>query len=258
MVFTSTTPPPDDVSLSGHDGAGLSIRNIVNPAQSAATVLFGGLGHMSYENKNMKEQIETLKLYADQKTINEEVLYAYRAQDLMTADSLPFIAKFDKQHDNRFVATGFNKFGMTNSVLSSMIIRDLITENDNDYKDLLDPYRKKSTFQQLKQQMTNPLHVVESETKHMTESHTDIEKLEIDSGQGTVASDGMAKKGVYRHDNDYYVVSNRCTHMGCSLGWNGDDKTWDCPCHGSRFNYDGKVVEGPAVDDLDVKIKRFD
>lgn len=258
LVVTSTTPPPDDVSLSGHDGAGLSIRNIVNPDRSAATVLFGGLGHMSYEDKDMNRQIETLKLYADQKTINDEVLYAYRAQDLMTADSLPFIGKFDKQHDNRFVATGFNKFGMTNGVLSSMVIRDLITGNDNDYKDLLDPHRKKSTFQQLKQQITNPLHVIESETKHMTESHTDIDNLEIDSGQGTVASDGMGKKGVYRDDDDYYVVSNRCTHMGCSLGWNGEDKTWDCPCHGSRFNYDGKVIEGPAVDDLDVEIKRFD
>ena len=258
LVVTSTTPPPDDVSLSGHDGAGLSIRNIVNPSRSASTVLFGGLGHMSYEDKDMNKQIETLKLYADQKTINDEVLYSYRAQDLMTADSLPFIGQFDKSHDNRYVATGFNKFGMTNGVLSSMIIRDLIAGDDNDYTELLDPHRKKSTFQQMKQHITNPIHVVESEAKHMTESHPDLKTLEIDSGQGTVASDGMTKKGVYREDDDYYIVSNRCTHMGCSLGWNGSDKTWDCPCHGSRFNYDGKVIEGPAVDDLDMEIKRFE
>lgn len=110
----------------------------------------------------------------------------------------------------------------------------------------------------MKQHITNPIHVVESEAKHMTESHPDLKTLEIDSGQGTVASDGMTKKGVYREDDDYYIVSNRCTHMGCSLGWNGSDKTWDCPCHGSRFNYDGKVIEGPAVDDLDMEIKRFE
>lgn len=258
LVVTSTTPQTEDVNLSGHDGACLSIRNVVNPDEETPTVLFGGMGHMSYEGKEMGEQIETLKLYADQKSTNESVLYSYRAQDLMTADSLPFIGQFDKSHDNRFVATGFNKFGMTNGVLSSMIIKKLITDTDNEYKDLLDPHRKHTTFQKMKQHITNPLHVLESEAKMMTDSHPDIEHLNIDNGEGTIAKEGMSKKGVYRADDTYYVVSNRCTHMGCSLGWNGEDKTWDCPCHGSRFNYDGKVIEGPAVDDLDMEIKEFD
>ncbi|MCD2137284.1 FAD-dependent oxidoreductase [Salinicoccus halitifaciens] len=258
LVTTTTTPPPEDINMSGHDGPGLSLRNIVNPSKETPTVLFGGAGHMSYEDKDMDKQLEILKLYADQLTMNEETLYAYRAQDLMTGDSLPFIGKFQKSHDNRFVATGFNKFGMTNGVLSSMIIKDLMTGDDNEYADLLDPHRKQTAFQHLKQHITNPLHIIESEAKKMTDSHPDIESIELDSGQGTVASEGMKKKGVYREDDSYYVVSNRCTHMGCSLGWNGEDKTWDCPCHGSRFNYDGKVIEGPAVDDLDMEIRRLD
>src|SRR5699024_6504038 len=144
--------------------------------------------------------------------INDEVLYSYRAQDLMTADSLSFIGQFYKSHDNRYVSTGLHKFGMTNGILSSMIIRALIAGDDNDYTELLDPHRNKSTYQQMKQHITNPIHVVESEAKHMTESHPDLKTLEIDSGQGTVASDGMTKKGVYREDYDYYIVSNRCTH----------------------------------------------
>ena len=258
LVVSTTTPPPEDLNMAGSDGPGLSLRNIVNPDRETPTVLFGGMGHMSYEMKEMSEQIETLKLYADQQTTNEEVLYSYRAQDLMTADSLPFIGYFDKSHENRFVATGFNKFGMTNGVLSSMIIRDLMTGMDNEYEELLSPHRSKTTFQKMKQHITNPLHIMESEAKLMTGSNPDMDSLEIDNGEGTVASEGMSKKGVYREDDTYYVVSNRCTHMGCSLGWNGEDKTWDCPCHGSRFNYDGKVIEGPAVDDLDMEIRRLD
>lgn len=255
LVLNSTTPIPENLSLSGYDGAGLSIRNIVNPDSEQPTLLFGGLGHMSYEEKDMSEQLAKLKLYADQKTVNDEVLYGYRAQDLMTVDSLPFIGYFNKKYNKRFVATGFNKYGMANGVLSSMIISDLIEGKDNKFKDLVDPHRKKGTFQQLKQHLTNPMHVVSSEVKNQTESTPDINALELDSGHGTVAKDGMSKKGVYRDDNTYYVVSNRCTHMGCGLNWNDGDKTWDCPCHGSRFNYKGKVIEGPAIEDLDVEIK---
>ena len=255
LIAETTTPIPEHLSMSGHDGAGLSIRNVVKPDSSLPVLLFGGLGHGSYEQKDMTEQLSKLEHYAGQKTANEATLYAYRAQDLMTADSLPFIGHFNKQNNNYFVAAGFNKYGMTNGVLSSMIISDLIEGKDNMYKELLDPSRKKGTFQQLKQHLTNPVHVAESELKNMTESHPDLDDLHLEKGEGTVAKDGLSKKGVYRDDENYYVVSNRCTHMGCSLGWNNDDKTWDCPCHGSRFNYTGKVIEGPATDNLDSDIR---
>ncbi|WP_411842216.1 FAD-dependent oxidoreductase [Salinicoccus sp. HZC-1] len=257
LVVTSSTPPSENLSLNGYDGASLSTRNIMNPNREQPTILYGGMGHMSYEMKDMTEQLKKLKLYADQKTTNEETLYAYRAQDLMTADSLPFIGHFDREHNNRFVATGFNKYGMTNGVLSSMIISDLIEGNNNRYTDLLSPHRNKGTFQQLKQHISNPMHVAESEAKNMMKQHPDITEVELDAGQGKVVSDGVTKKGVYRDEDACYVVDNRCTHMGCSLGWNQDDKTWDCPCHGSRFNYKGEVIEGPAVENLDSEIKNL-
>lgn len=251
LVVMSTTPPPENLSLNGYDGASLSTRNVVNPDSSRPTVLFGGLGHMSYEMKDMSEQLDKLKLYADQKTNNEEILNAYRAQDLMTADSLPFIGFFDKEHNNRFVATGFNKFGMTNGVLSSMIINDLMEGNDNRYEALLSPHRNKGTFQQLNQHISNPMHVVQSEAKNMMDKYPDITETELNTGQGKIVKDASMKKGLYRDEDTYHIVDNRCTHMGCSLGWNQDDKTWDCPCHGSRFNYKGEVIEGPAIENLE-------
>ena len=257
LVAETSTPIPENRSFSGHDGAGLSIRNVVKPGSSLPVLLFGGLGHGSYEKKDMAKQLALLEHYAGQKTVNEKTLYAYRAQDLMTADSLPFIGYFNKKYDNYFVASGFNKYGMTNGVLSAMVISDLIEGKDNMYKALLDPNRKKGTYQQLKQHLTNPVHIVESEVKNMAESHPDLSDLKLDPGEGTVAKDGMTKKGIYREDDNYHVVSNRCTHMGCSLNWNNDDKTWDCPCHGSRFNYTGKVIEGPATDDLDSDIRPY-
>lgn len=255
LVAETSTPIPENLSLNGYDGAGLSIRNIVKPDSNLPVLLFGGLGHGSYEKREMTKQLKELEHYAGQKTVNEKTLYAYRAQDLMTADSLPFIGYFNKKYDNYFVASGFNKYGMANGVLSSMIISDLIDGKNNVYKDLVDPNRKKGTFQQLKQHLTNPLHIGEAEIKNMAEAHPDLDELDLSPGEGTVAKDGISKKGVYREDDNYYVVSNRCTHMGCSLNWNNDDKTWDCPCHGSRFNYTGKVIEGPATDDLDSDIR---
>lgn len=255
LVVSSSTPPSENFSLNGYDGASLSTRNVVNPDSNLPTVLYGGMGHMSYDMKDMTEQLTKLKLYADQKTTNEDVLYAYRAQDLMTADSLPFIGLFDKEHNNRFTAAGFNKFGMANGVLSSMLISDMIEGNDNRYIDLLSPHRNKGTFQQLKQHISNPMHVAESEAKNMLKQHSDIEETELDSGEGKVVSDGFSKKGMYRDDDTFYIVDNRCTHMGCSLGWNQNDKTWDCPCHGSRFNHKGEVIEGPAVENLETEIR---
>src|SRR5690606_1125024 len=158
------------------------------------------------------KQLDELEHYAEQKTVNEKTLYAYQAQDLMTADSLPFIGYFNKKKENYFIATGFNKYGMTNGVLSSMIISDLAEGKNNMYKEILDPIRKKRTFQQLKQHLRNPMHVAESEIKSMTESRPDFDTLELDEGEGSVAKDGPAKKGVYRDGDIYYVVSNRCTH----------------------------------------------
>lgn len=255
LVAETSTPVPENLSLSGYDGARLSVRNVVKPDSDLPVMLFAGLGHGSYEKKDMTEQLKELEHYAGQKTVNGKTLYAYRAQDLMTADALPFIGYFSKNYDNYFVASGFNKYGMTNSVLSSMIISDLIDGKNNMYKDLVDPSRNKGTFQQLKQHLTNPLHIGEAEIKNMAESHPELDELNLSPGEGTVAKDGVFKKGVYRDDDNYYVVSNRCTHMGCGLNWNNNDKTWDCPCHGSRFNYTGTVIEGPATDNLDADIR---
>lgn len=258
LVVTTSTPPPENVSLSGHDGPSLTTRHIMGTDNELPTLLFGGMGHMSYIEKDMIDQLEKLRLYADQKTINHERLYAYRAQDLMTADSMPFIGYFDTNHDNRFVAAGFNKYGMTNGVLSSMIISDLIEGNNNRYHEMVSPHRSKGLFQQIKQHATTPMESMSVETKNMLKNYPDINEVELSAGEGAVVKDGMLKKGLYKDEenNEYYVVDNRCTHMGCSLSWNQPDKTWDCPCHGSRFNFKGNVIEGPATDDLDVEIKK--
>ncbi|OZT77790.1 FAD-dependent oxidoreductase [Salinicoccus roseus] len=260
LVVTTSTPPSEDLSLNGFDGPGLTTRNIVNPDKELPTVLFGGLGHMSYDEQDMTGQLEKLRLYADQKTTNHERLYAFRAQDQMTVDSLPYIGYFDQKHDNRFVASGFNKYGMTNGVLSSMIISDLIAGNENRYHDMVSPHRKKGTFAQLKQFATTPLESLGVEAKNMLKNYPDINEANLSAGEGAVVQDGIMKKGLYRDEdsNEYLVVDNRCTHMGCSLSWNQEDRTWDCPCHGSRFNFKGNVIEGPATEDLDVEIKKPD
>ncbi|TVT29792.1 FAD-dependent oxidoreductase [Salinicoccus cyprini] len=258
LVVTTSTPPPENVSLGGQDGPSLTTRHIMGADNELPTLLFGGMGHMSYMEKDMVDQLEKLRLYADQKTTNHERLYAYRAQDLMTVDSMPYIGYFDTDRDNVFVAAGFNKYGMTNGVLSSMIISDLIEGKDNRYHEMLSPHRSKGLLHQLKDQGTTPLESMGVEAKNMLKSYPSMDEVDLSAGEGAVVRDGMMKKGLYKDEdsNEYYVVDNRCTHMGCSLSWNQSDRTWDCPCHGSRFNFKGNVIEGPATTDLDVEVKR--
>jgi Rieske Fe-S protein len=125
---------------------------------------------------------------------------------------------------------------------------------------MVSPHRKKGTFAQLKQFATTPMESLGVEAKNMLKNYPDINETNLSAGEGAVVQDGIMKKGLYRDEdsNEYLVVDNRCTHMGCSLSWNQEDRTWDCPCHGSRFNFKGNVIEGPATEDLDVEIKKPD
>ena len=131
----------------------------------------------------------------------------WATQDCMTLDGIPYIGKYSKSKSEIFVATGFNKWGMTSSMLASEILSDLVMGNNNEYENLFSPSRK-ILHPQL---FTN---IVESGVNFLTPSKP------------------------------------RCPHLGCALKWNSAEKSWDCPCHGSRFNEEGKLLENPSIDDL--------
>ncbi len=134
----------------------------------------------------------------------------WAAQDCMPHDGIPFIGKFSIKHDNWYVATGFQKWGMTTAMVSAMIICDMIMERENPWTWVFTPQRL----------------LVKAGWKNFL----------VDVCESIV---GLSKGLFVKKDN-------RCSHMGCALHWNEEEKSWDCPCHGSRYSKEGKLIDNPA------------
>lgn len=183
----------------------------------------------------------------------QSVLYRWSAQDLVTPDKVPYIGRMSEGPDNVFVATGFRKWGMTHGTLSGMLISDLILGRDNPYERLYAPSRfpldpSIKTF--VKENMNVAAHLIGGKL-----DRPDKEIKDIQHNEGAVITIKGKRAGAYKDNSgELFVVDTTCTHMGCEVNWNSGDKTWDCPCHGSRFSHEGEVMEGPAEEPL----KRID
>ncbi len=149
---------------------------------------------------------------------NAEILYKWRAEDCISLDKIPYIGEFSILMPKVFVATGFNKWGMTSSNIAANIITDKIIGKENPYEEIFKSVRLEPVKN--KDELTNMI-------KETAKSFVG-KRLQ---GEDTPT----------------------CTHLGCKTHWNDLDKTWDCPCHGSRFNKEGNVIEGPAVQNLKEK-----
>lgn len=179
----------------------------------------------------------------------------WSAQDCKTLDGIPYIGTFSKSRPNWYVATGFGKWGMTNSMVSAMLLSGLIRGQKMEYEDVFSPQRlslqsSAGTFVvEGKEAVTGLLRQTVAIPKDSLE--------EVREGEGKIVEYEGGKYGVYKDEKGTaYIVSTKCPHLGCQLQWNGDEKSWDCPCHGSRFDYQGKRLDEPAQEDIGCKIKR--
>jgi len=192
---------------------------------------------------------ENLKNYA-KTTFNIDesaVKYEWSAQDYIPHDYIPYAGYINSDNKNIFIATGFNKWGLTNSVASAVLIRDLILEGTSPYDELYTNMRVKDfvSFNFLKQ---NADMVVQLISGKLNMGETEIPE---ESGVGVIVNIDGKRCGYYRDEEDnIYIVDTTCPHMGCEVKWNSQEKSWDCPCHGSRFDYKGNVLEGPAEYEL--------
>ncbi|MCQ2441203.1 MAG: FAD-dependent oxidoreductase [Clostridia bacterium] len=178
--------------------SGLSFRNYDN------LLLLGGGSHRTgKKGGNFRELREFAKKYYP----NAKEKYFWATQDCMTLDGIPYIGRYSANTENLYVATGFNKWGMTSSMVSAMILCDMVQGKNNPYTELFSPSRS----------ILHP-------------------QLCINAFESAVNLLTPAKK--------------RCPHLGCALKWNSVEHTWDCPCHGSRFDKDGKLIDNPSTGDL--------
>ncbi len=177
---------------------GLSIRN------AGKWLLLGGGGHRTgKQGAGWKLPMSVAEEFYPQ----GEVVARWATQDCMTLDALPYIGQYSKATPNLFVATGFQKWGMTTSMVSAMLLTDLILERENPYAELFSPSR-------------------------------------------SILHKQLLCNGVETTVNLLRPTTPRCPHLGCALKWNEAEHSWDCPCHGSRFDEEGKLLNNPATDDL--------
>ena len=208
---------------------------------SGTTALYSGYSHPTGTNDDVLNQ---MKQKAKERFPESEMIDEWSAQDCMTLDRLPYIGKFSSMRPFWSIATGFNKWGMIYSMVSAMILHDELLGIENQDAEPFYSLRPASNtpIEEMKQMWTAIKGYMQ---EYLTLPEMKIEDLKIGEG-GIVEVDGMSL-GVYRDENGMdYMVSTRCPHLKCQLSWNSSEKTWDCPCHGSRFDYHGNRIEGPA------------
>jgi glycine/D-amino acid oxidase-like deaminating enzyme/nitrite reductase/ring-hydroxylating ferredoxin subunit len=212
-------------------------------------VIVAGEKHKTGHGINTMKHYEDLSLFGDQLFGIEEVVNRWSAQDITTLDKVPYIGSMTKDYPNIFVATGYRKWGMTNGTAAGLLLSDLILKKENKYEQLYTPsrfYADPSIKQFISQNADVAGHFVAGKVGLV---HKKIEELTND--EGAVIKVNGKRAGCYKDVNGkIYTVDTTCTHMGCEVEWNNGERTWDCPCHGSRFSYDGQVVEGPAKQPL--------
>lgn len=178
-----------------------------------------------------------------------EIVYRWSGQVLEPMDGIAFIGRNPFDHDNVYVITGDSGNGMTHCSFAGLLISDLINGKKNKWEKLYSPSRftLKESAPVFKQMMNEII----SYMKQMPNFKSAKELTSIKNGEGKIVNMLEEKFGVYRDEEGLLnVVSAECTHLKCTLAWNRDELSWDCPCHGSRFNYKGNVINGPANFDL--------
>ena len=159
-------------------------------------------------------------------------------------DYIPFIGRI--KDTNMYMATGFNKWGMSHSILASLMITDLIVKGGTKYQDLFNPSRKVLFAKTL----SYNLKMVKTFVK--TKLINQIKNIELKQNEGKIDRINGKKYGFFKDENNkIYIVKHVCPHLGCSLLYNNVSKTYDCACHGSRFKYDGTCIDGPANKNLE-------
>lgn len=210
-------------------------------------LIVGGESHAVGEKENI-DHFSNLEKTAMEKFSLLNISYAWTAQDSMPIDRVPFIGHmpFSK---NIYVTTGFGKWGMTTSFVSAKILADLIAGRKNAWTNLYNPWRFNLTAS-LAEIINLFTRVLRSYLRYFKkEDKFFLSDLEINEGK--VISSGNGKLAVYKDESGTIQAHSAvCTHLGCIVGWNSAEKTWDCPCHGSRFRKDGTVLHGPAIKPL--------
>lgn len=240
--------PPDGMFLSV-DEPTRSLRG-VPLADGSELLIVGGEGHKVGQDDETADRYRALAHWAEDRFGVLRFDYRWASQDAASPDRLPFVGRLTAGSERLWVATGFNKWGMTNGTAAGLLLADRIEGVANPAADLLDPNRLNLRVS-AKRLVTENLDVARRFFGDRLARPTVTDAEDLERGEGGIARVGGRRVGAYRDEGGrLHAVVPICTHLGCQVAWNEAERSWDCPCHGSRFAPDGQVLEGPAVEPL--------
>jgi Rieske Fe-S protein len=213
-------------------------------------LIVGGEGHPAGSGRAKPERFRALEAFARRHWDVAAVTHRWSAQDPVPYDHLPVIGPYRPGSKRLWVTSGFMKWGLATATFAAELLADRIAGRDNAWADTFSPNRLS---------LSSAHEVAQLGAKFAFDLVADrvrppqaLSAQGVPSGEARVLPDGLGRKGVYRDEAGVlHAVSLRCTHMGCLLRFNAAETSWDCPCHGSRFDVDGAVLEGPATAPLE-------
>jgi glycine/D-amino acid oxidase-like deaminating enzyme/nitrite reductase/ring-hydroxylating ferredoxin subunit len=209
-------------------------------------LLVGGESHKTGQ-ADAAERYRALEAWARERFAVEPVM-RWATQDQMPVDGVPYIGPSDPVSRNVYVATGFRKWGLALGAAAGELLASLALGQEHAWAELFDTRRLRPRAGATALAKEN-LNVAARFVGDRLLKRADLES--IAPGEGRVVGAGLGQRAVYREaDGTLHALSARCTHLGCIVNWNSAEATWDCPCHGSRYDARGGVIEGPAVNPL--------
>ena len=217
--------------------------------QGRDLLIVGGEDHKAGQADDGEARYGRLEAWARERFPQiETVSFRWSGQVMEPVDGLAFIGRNPGDADNIYIATGDSGMGMTHGTIAGLLITDLITGRESPWASLYDPARQ--PVRAAGEFVRENLNVVAQYTDWVTSGDVETEQ-DIRQDSGAILRDGLTKIAAYRDAQGVlHKCSAVCPHLNCIVAWNHSEKTWDCPCHGSRFDRLGKVLNGPATSDL--------
>jgi glycine/D-amino acid oxidase-like deaminating enzyme/nitrite reductase/ring-hydroxylating ferredoxin subunit len=236
MFINSGTPTRSVRTI--HDGERLLIQ-------------VGGNGHKAGAEEDTPQRYAELdRFLREQWPEAGAVEYRWSTQDYMPLDNVPYIGRLRRGSRHLYTATGFKKWGMTTGTLAAMILSDRVLGRENEWADLFDAKRwnvRASAATFVKERASDGFHFVADRLGGADKPSPET----LGKGEGAIVRMRGRRRAAYRDETgELHVLSPVCRHLGCIVSWNPAERSWDCPCHGSRYSGEGSVIQGPTVKDL--------
>lgn len=226
----------------------ISLRTIQE--EDKILVAIAGFDHKTGAKIDLQDSYNYLEKVAKNLYPNCEIKYRWNTEDCITLDKIPYIGEFSNVMPKVYVATGYNKWGITSSNIAANIIVDKIMEKESPYEEIFKATRLEpiKNHKEMGNMIKESIHSLVFNKLNMPK---ELEN-QIGNDQGGIVEIEGEKVGIYKDaQGQIFKVKPICQHLGCELSWNNLDKTWDCPCHGSRYTYKGELIYGPSVKNLE-------